>query len=76
MTLDATQRYVILCEGEPVCTTNVKADLVTYLWGRMIRRHAHAPYRYTVLDYEVPHVVDTGDLCAFLARLPEEEGGR
>lgn len=65
-----TDRYVILCEGAPVYTTDHAEDLVTYLWGRLIRRHPGAPYRYIVLDYEVPHVVDTGDLCAWLARLP------
>jgi hypothetical protein len=64
-----TDRYVILCEGEPVFTTDHAEDLVTYLWGRIIRRHAGAPFRYTVLDYEVPSVVDTGDLSAFVARL-------
>lgn len=65
-----THRYVVLCEGEPVYTTDHPEDLLTYLWGRMIRRHPGAPYRYTVLDWEVPYVVDTGDLCAFVARLP------
>ena len=69
--MDATERYVILCEGNPVFTSSHKRDLVTYLWGRMIRRHPADAFRYTVLDYEIPYIVDTGDLETFLERLPE-----
>lgn len=68
--LSPRHRYVILCAGEPVYSTDQAEDLLTYLWGKIARAHADAPWRYTVLDYEVPYVVDTGDLCAFLARLP------
>lgn len=67
-----TDRYVVLFRGEPVASAACAEDLITYLWGRQIRRAPDAPYDYTVLDYEVPHVVDTGDLCAWLARLPED----
>ena len=67
-----TDRYVVLRRGEPVFSAASAEDLITYLWGRQIRRTPEAPCDYTVLDYEVPHVVDTGDLCAWLARLPVE----
>ena len=76
-TLDAvlcpTDRYVVLYQGEPVYTTACAEGLLTYLWGRQIRKARNAPYDYTVLDYEVPHVVDTADLCAWLAQFPVEE---
>lgn len=67
-----TDRYVVLWRGEPVYSAACAEDLITYLWGRQIRRAPDAPFDYTVLDYEVPHVVDTGDLCAWLARLPAD----
>jgi hypothetical protein len=50
-------------------STDRKTDLVTYLWGCDIRDYPDGPFRYVVLDYEVPHVIDTGDLVAFLERL-------
>jgi hypothetical protein len=65
-------RYVLLCEGHPVATTDDPLDLVTALWGRQLQDLTAARWRYTVLDYEVPYVVDTPDLAAFLARLPVE----
>ena len=69
-TMDATERYVILCEGNPASLRRTSV-IVTYLWGRMIRRHPADAFRYTVLDYEIPYIVDTGDLETFLERLPE-----
>ena len=53
-------------------TTNAKQDLVTYLWGCDIRDYPEGPFRYTVLDYEVPYVVHTSDLGAFMQWLPSE----
>ena len=68
--MNPAHRYVLLCNDFPVLTTDAKEDLVTYLWGCDVGDAPHGPWLYTVLDYEVPYVVDTGDLDAFVERLP------
>jgi hypothetical protein len=69
--LNPTDRYVLLRDGMPCFTTSRKKDLIPYLWGRIMWSAPHAPARYVVLDYEVPYVVDTGNVDAFVASLPE-----
>ena len=66
-----TDRYVVLYRGKPVYTTACVQALILYLWGRQIGATPRGPYDYTVLDYEVPHVVDTANICAWLARLED-----
>lgn len=68
--LHPTDQYVVLREGMPCFTTSRRQDLVPYLWGRIMRSRPGAPARYVVLDYEVPYVVETGDIEAFVASLP------
>lgn len=68
-----TDRYIVLYRGEPVYSTAWAQAVFTYLWGKPLRQAPGAPWDYTVLDYEVPHAVQTEDLCAWLGGMPLED---
>ena len=69
--LNPTDRYVVLCEGNPVYTTDQKTYLGIRLLSLLVNRSPGEPFRYTVLDYGIPYIVDADDLENFLDRLPE-----
>jgi len=73
--LNPTDRYVVLREGVPCFTTSRTKDLVPYLWGRIMRSTPGAPARYVVLDYEVPYPIETSNIDAFVASLPDGTHG-